>query len=247
MLEIVHDIAPGAALAFHTAEGGQANFARGILALHAAGAKVIVDDVIYLAEPMFQDGIVAQAVDQVAARGTAYFSAAGNDGRQSYERRFRNSRKAFDYGFGPAPSHDFDPGPGVDLGQRITVPELGCGLFVLQWTQPFRSVSGAPGSATDFALLLLNPEHTIAYAASLDQNRRSDPVETGNDEVHGRGGDDLLCGGAGKDSVFGEGGRDRLFGGAGNDRLDGGKGKNRLIGGSGRDTCVRRREETTCR
>ena len=60
---------------------GQANFARGILALHAAGAKVIVDDVIYLAEPMFQDGIVAQAVDQVAARGTAYFSAAGNDGR----------------------------------------------------------------------------------------------------------------------------------------------------------------------
>ena len=34
MLEIVHDLAPGAALAFHTAEGGQANFARGILALH---------------------------------------------------------------------------------------------------------------------------------------------------------------------------------------------------------------------
>ena len=177
MLEIVHDIAPGAALAFHTAEGGQANFARGILALHAAGAKVIVDDVIYLAEPMFQDGIVAQAVDQVAARGTAYFSAAGNDGRQSYERRFRNSRQSFDYGFGPAPSHDFDPGPGVDVGQRITVPELGCSLFVLQWAQPFQSVSGAPGSATDFDILLLNREHTIAYAASLDQNRRSDPVE----------------------------------------------------------------------
>jgi hypothetical protein len=145
--------------------------------LHAAGAKVIVDDVIYLAEPMFQDGIVAQAVDQVAARGTAYFSAAGNDGRRSYERRFRNSRQSFDYGFGPAAAHDFDPGPGVDVGQRITVPELGCGLFVLQWAQPFRSVSGAPGSATDFDILLLDPEHTIAYAASLDRNRRSDPVE----------------------------------------------------------------------
>jgi Ca2+-binding RTX toxin-like protein len=178
MLEIVHDLAPGAALVFRTAEGGQANFADGILDLQSAGAKVIVDDVLYLTEPMFQDGVVALAVDRVAARGTAYFSAAGNEARQSYERRFRDSERTFDYGYGAVPAHDFDASPGVDPFQRITIPEGGCGLFVLQWAQPFRSVSGAPGSATDIDILLLNTQHTIAYMASLEDNVGDDPIET---------------------------------------------------------------------
>jgi len=38
---------------------------------------------------MFQDGIIAQAVDEVVASGVSYFSAAGNEGRQGYESQFR--------------------------------------------------------------------------------------------------------------------------------------------------------------
>ena len=88
MMQIVHDMAPKARLGFATANGGELNFANNIRAL--AGfpsapntvpgfeADVIVDDIIYLAEPFFQDGIVAQAVDEVAAEGVAYFSSAGN-------------------------------------------------------------------------------------------------------------------------------------------------------------------------
>src|SRR6202008_4513314 len=88
MLEIVHDVAPKAKLGFATAQGGQLNFANNIRALAGdptaphfqAGFKadVIVDDIIYLDEPFFQDGIVAQAVDEVVAKGVSYFSSAGN-------------------------------------------------------------------------------------------------------------------------------------------------------------------------
>jgi hypothetical protein len=70
MLQLMHDVAPGAKLAFHTASVSQTDFAAGIVALANAGAQVIVDDVIYFAEPMFQDGVIAQAVDAVKARGS---------------------------------------------------------------------------------------------------------------------------------------------------------------------------------
>ncbi len=63
MLQIVHDIAPGASLAFASAFFGEAAFAQSVLDRAAVGSSIIVDDVIYFAEPMFMDGGVAQAVD----------------------------------------------------------------------------------------------------------------------------------------------------------------------------------------
>src|SRR6202046_444940 len=91
MMQIVHDVAPGASLAFYTAENSEADFANGIgklaasVAAGGAGAKVIADDVGYLDEPIFQGGIVAQAIDAVESQGVAYFSAAGNDGTLAYD------------------------------------------------------------------------------------------------------------------------------------------------------------------
>ena len=52
---------------FHTAFNGLLDFANGILRLRNAGANVIVDDVIYFAENMFSDGIIAQAADRAVA------------------------------------------------------------------------------------------------------------------------------------------------------------------------------------
>ncbi len=93
MMQLIHDVAPGSPQAFYTAFISEEDFADGIRALAKAGSKVIVDDIIYFEEPMFEDGIIAQAVDDVYKDGVAYFSAAGNDARLSYESRFRLSNR----------------------------------------------------------------------------------------------------------------------------------------------------------
>ena len=85
MAQIVHDLAPGAAIDFATAFHGELDFAANIRALAAAGASVIADDVAYPGEPFFQDGPVAVAVDEAATAGVSYFSAVGNDNLEDDE------------------------------------------------------------------------------------------------------------------------------------------------------------------
>src|SRR5262245_9054562 len=92
MLEIVHDLAPGAQLYFATAFTSITSFAQNIRDLRAAGCDIIVDDVFYFVETPFQDGqapsvisnrnggVVIQAVNDVTASGALYFSSAGNSG-----------------------------------------------------------------------------------------------------------------------------------------------------------------------
>jgi hypothetical protein len=150
MLQIVHDVAPGASLAFYTAENGEAGFATGITQLAGTGkAKVIVDDVGYFDEPFFQDGVVAQAIDKVVAQGVAYFSAAGNDGSDSYD----NTTPSFSKLSTSAPNSgeyllNFDnSGATTVYALSIGIPSLRPGqlvALVLQWDQPY--VTGAPGS-----------------------------------------------------------------------------------------------------
>ena len=111
MAEIVHDVAPGAELAFNTADGGIASFAQGIINLAKANCDVIVDDVSYFAEPFFQDGIIAQAVDQVKKKGVTYVSAAGNEGVNSYESVYRPTLVE-PLGKGNGFAHNFS-GPGT--------------------------------------------------------------------------------------------------------------------------------------
>ncbi len=171
MMQIVHDVAPGAAQAFHTAFGGIADFAGGIEELAAmAGAQVINDDVIYFAEPMFQDGVIAQAVDNVNAAGVAYFSSAGNDARQSYEAAFAPALVS------GVTRHDFNPDAGVDTLQQVTIPAQTQVIFVLQWDQPFFSVSGSPGAASDLDIILYS-QNGFALAGGVDNNIGGDPVE----------------------------------------------------------------------
>lgn len=178
MMQIIHDVAPGARLSFHTAEGGQANFAQGILELAKAGAKVIVDDWTYYSEPMFQDGVIAQAVDRVVADGVAYFSSAGNSGNASYEAAFSPSGMFKDEGGGfICELHDFDPGPEVNVFQRITVPPGSELTMSFQWDAPSASVRpGAPGAPNDLDVFLYDEAETLV-ADGKELNIGSDSVE----------------------------------------------------------------------
>jgi Ca2+-binding RTX toxin-like protein len=176
MLQLIHDAAPAAQLSFATAFEGQASFANNIQDLADAGASVITDDVIYFAEPMFQDGVIAQAVDAVVAAGIPYFSSAGNQAFASYEQGYRNSGIDLVGDVGSTFfAHDFDPGAGVDLFQRVTFP-TGTTIISFQWADPFFSVSGAPGAATDMDIALFTTGGTFLFG-SFGSNTGGDPVE----------------------------------------------------------------------
>jgi subtilisin family serine protease len=85
MMEIVYDMAPGAQPYFATAFISEESFADNIRALAAAGCKVIVDDVFYFLEGVFQDDTIARAVNDVNAEGVLYLSSAGNNGNIHFD------------------------------------------------------------------------------------------------------------------------------------------------------------------
>ena len=186
LLEVIHDVAPGASLSFASAFNGTASFASNILALKANGARVLVDDIFYFNEPMFQDGIIAQAIDTVVSQGVAFFSAAGNDARQSYESAFRAGPTLADGSIPSAPgaphffggvAHNFAPSGPVDTMQRITIPAGSTLTIALQWDSPFFSVSGDPGSPNDLDIYILNAAGTQVVGGSTTNDVGGDPVE----------------------------------------------------------------------
>jgi Ca2+-binding RTX toxin-like protein len=178
MAQLVHDVAPGSSLAFHTAFNGIADFAQGIIDLKNAGAKVITDDVFYLAEPMFLHGTLAQTVDQVVSEGVAYLSSAGNFGVKSYEAPYRPApTSAFPHAlpFTYQSLHDFDASAATDVAQRFTVNNNESVWLTFQWADPFFSDTGV-GAATDLDLLIFSETGNL-QAASTTNNIGGDPVE----------------------------------------------------------------------
>ena len=172
MLEIVHDLAPGAKLYFATAFDGQPQFATNIEALCAAGADVIVDDVYYYQEPAFQDGAIAEAISTAVEDGCFYFTAGGNDGNLSdgtsgtWEGDFVAGDDLMVDGLPTGTVHDF--GGGVTAN---TLTELGDG-FVLQWADAW----GASSNDYDLFLLDESGEKVLASSTNVQDGTQS-PVE----------------------------------------------------------------------
>jgi Subtilase family len=190
MAQIVHDLAPGAGLAFATAFSGETAFAENIEKLEAPGpegaeASVIADDVSYPAEPFFQEGPVGVAVSKVADEGVSYFSAAANNNLFDAEGNEIGSWEAQQYrdsgscppaiatlaGFRGTHCLDFDPGAQVDKTYGIKVA-AGATLTVdLQWNEPWLGVN------TDLDAFLLNSTGGLIGFSAGDNKISQKPVE----------------------------------------------------------------------
>ncbi len=172
LLEIVHDLAPNAKLAF---SGGATSLGMvdSILwlandAFDGEGADIIVDDYTFYREPYFQDGLVAKAAADVVAGGTVFASAAGNEADRHYAGVFVDGEDAY---------HDFDPSGATDIALRVS---LGTWL-VLQWNDQFGS------SGNDYDLFICPPglkpikfnlQNDICEGSTRQQDGDDDPIES---------------------------------------------------------------------
>ena len=175
MLQIVHDVAPAANLAFATGDNGDASFAQNIVALAkpvaqgGAGATVIADDLTYYDEPFFQDGIIAQAVDTAdTTYGAAYLAAAGNFATQSYDSTSVSFASSTIAGISSAaqPYYNFGTAASPQPDDQVTLAPNQAMLLEMQWDQPFYTTAGV---TTTLAMYLLNAA-TGAVVASATAN-----------------------------------------------------------------------------
>ncbi len=167
MLEIVHDLAPNAQLYFATAFNGEASMATNIQNLRNAGCDIIVDDVTYFDEGVFEDGPLAQAVNTVTTSGALYFSSAANSGNKdsgtsgTWEGDFKDS--GINSGVGDY--HDFGGGNLEDL---LTAD---AGAVTLKWSDPLA------GSTNDYDLFLFDEFGDVVDASTNGQTGTQDPYE----------------------------------------------------------------------
>lgn len=200
MAQIVHDVAPGAALCFATAFVSDVDFANNIRTLRTdpgCNADVIFDDTQYENEPFFSDGIIAQAVNDVATSKSlpghqvAYFASAGNDARNGYSSDLRivsdtAARAIPSYASGVNLStippdidtsggfHNFGTSKQVQLAQDFL---FGDGTdFSFQWDDPFDLYPS--GITTDLNLLFFDPASgNFLFAVNDDNFQTDEPIE----------------------------------------------------------------------
>ena len=198
MLQIVHDVAPAAHLAFCTDGATDAEMVANIPKLMSAGCKVICDDVTYLDEPMFSDGVIAQAVNSAAASGVAYFAAIGNEGNSGYQGVFSPVSQAAGRADAAAQGVSLSSIPTSETnaiyewhafatstnGTPIVVQNITTGFgstaLVFQWDDPDDvTVNAVNQITTDYDILVFNSSGTYQskYSGIENNINTNEPIE----------------------------------------------------------------------
>ena len=206
MLQIVHDVAPKAKLAYATGFISKVDFANNVRKLRTdAKCSVIVDDILYTEEPMFSDGIISQAVDDVTTSAVlpgvkcAYFSSATNYQGGGYVSQFQpvddavaraglpNQNVRLDQVPASLTSggfHNFNPDPDgpVDISQTFVAAQDTKLEFSFQWNDPFDQTPAPPdrpGVTTDYNILVFDEagNYLPAFSGTANNFATQEPLE----------------------------------------------------------------------
>jgi hypothetical protein len=186
LLEIVHDLAPGAKLSFANADTDLA-FTQAVNFL-AASNDVVLDDIGFYGEPYDGTSVVSRNTAAALNNNTfpirAYVTSVGNDADEHYYGTYTDSNVDGTTIAGVANAghlHLFqragDTGDALGLGSQpynaIQLPQNGEVVIFLSWDDPFG------GSRNNYDLYLVRQSTNQVVASSRDiQNGGQDPVET---------------------------------------------------------------------
>ncbi len=183
MMQIIHDVAPGAELSFHTGTISPRSFELGVQALADAGSDLIVDDVTFVTEKFFGVSRIGQVIQNfVQLPGKAYFSSSGNYGDDGYQSVFNPSTTPIVTNFlpagGPAVAHVFGTNPdgSEDYLQNFTVTGGRTYMIVLQWSEPLASEEVVVGARTDLDMYIVDGQGRLLVSNNLFSSDQ-DPTE----------------------------------------------------------------------
>ena len=187
MLEIIHDMAPGASLLFDGTGDTLADHVAALNNLAANGANVIAEDIAFDDEPAFQQGLTTRTAENIAAGGVSVHSSAGNLGQKHAARvtatgtgqRPDGTANSFT-GCAKTPDNVVDIDPGAGTAFDVTLGAGGQLLVTLQWSEP-RAIfpTLGQGGFTDLNLYIMNAGLTqcLAQATAVQANGQGDTME----------------------------------------------------------------------
>ena len=166
MLEIVHDLAPGAQLYF-AGVTTSLDMVACMTYLQNQGCQVVVDDLLFPGESYFSDSAIANKAQQMVNAGITYVTSAGNFADdQHYQAQYVQSASATADGR----LHRFSASP-VDDANNVSIPAGSTFRAFLQWSDAWNA------SANDYNLYLYRSDFTLLDSSAIVQNGNDQPIE----------------------------------------------------------------------
>lgn len=162
MLEIVHDLAPGASLFFAPPGNMPEDMAQRIVQLYGTyDCDIIVDDIGWFEAPYFlEDELMNTISGYTTTQNKIYISAAGNDGESSWSGMANVDENGWQLFYTGGGTSDINNYITLQPGQSVTIH--------LQWANPWHY------AFDDYNLHLFDLVGNEVASATLEQDRLQD-------------------------------------------------------------------------